>query len=180
MKELNTLEINEYCTATIKNLPFGKYYLKEIKAGEGYELDDTTYSFELSINKPTITLTLENKILKALVTIKKVYETESGIENENNITFNIIDKNDKIYKTITTNEDGIAHIYLPYGKYKVEQLTTKEGYTKIDPFEIDIKDTNQQEFNLTNYKIKVPNTHSSIVKDIIKVLKRILGIIIYV
>lgn len=179
MQKINTLEINEYCTATIKNLPFGKYYLKEIKAGKGYELDPTTYSFELTINKPTITLTLENKILKALVTIKKVYETETGVENENNIVFNIIDNNDKIYKSITTNEEGIAQIYLPYGKYKVEQLTTKEGYTKIDPFEVEIKDTNPQEFNLTNYRIKIPNTQSSIISDIIKVIKKILGIIIY-
>ena len=120
------------------------------------------------------------EILKALVTINKVYETENGVEKESNITFNIIDKNDKIYQTITTNENGIAQIYLPYGKYKIEQLTSKEGYNKIEPFEIEIKDTNQQEFNLTNYKIKIPNTSTSLISDIIRILKTILGIIIYV
>ena len=43
----NTLEIINN-TATIENLNYGKYYLKEEKAGVGYNLDTNTYEIILS------------------------------------------------------------------------------------------------------------------------------------
>lgn len=179
MKEISILKVDEYCTTNLKNLDYGIYYLKEISAGEGYEIDPNIYSFEITPKNPAIVLTLHNKIVKSLITIKKVYETNTGTENEVNITFNIKDSNGKVYTTITTNEEGIAQITLPYGKYQIEQITTKEGYSKIEPFKIEVTDTLPQTFNLTNYKIKVPNTSTSIIKDIVKIIKVILWTLTY-
>ena len=61
-------------------------------------------------------------------------------------------------------------------KYKLTQLTTTEGYQKVEPIEFEItKDQEELYYNLQNYKIKVPNTFStSIFEKIIKVIKDII------
>ena len=61
-------------------------------------------------------------------------------------------------KIIETNKQGVAEIELPYGKYTIIQLNTTTGYQKIEPFNIEIKNNEDEIIELTDYKIKVPNT----------------------
>ena len=63
-----------------------------------------------------------------------------------------------LIKTIITNEKGIAEITLPYGKYKLTQLTTTEGYQKITPIQFEIVNDSEIFYELKDYKIPVPNT----------------------
>lgn len=83
--------------------------------------------------------------------------------------------NNKLIKTITTNEEGFAEIDLPYGKYKLVQLTTTEGYQKIEPIEFEITTTKEIIFTLKDYKIDVPNTKTiSFIERLIIIIKNIL------
>ncbi len=161
-------------TIKLKNLPFKTYYLQEIKPGEGYELNTNKYFFTISENNPTIKITIPNKVIKTKIIIKKEYGTEDNFKPEENISFNIYSQ-DKLIKTITTNIDGIAELELPYGKYKIVQLTTTDGYTKIEPIEFEVKDNKVITYNLKNYKIDVPNTkNTSLLEKIIKFIQSIL------
>ena len=70
-------------------------------------------------------------------------------------------------KTIKTNNKGQAKIILPYGKYIIKQLTTTEGYQKIDPITINVDNSEKEKITLKNYKINVPNTKTSIIDFIL-------------
>ena len=61
-----------------------------------------------------------------------------------------------------TDKDGKASITLQYGKYTIKQMTTTEGFEKIEPIELDIKDTKKEEFTLKDYKIPVPDTYKKL------------------
>ena len=154
MNEINTLIINEKKVTSIKNIQFGTYFIKESIPGKGYELDPKTYKIELNEKSPKIKLTLKNNVIKGTIIINKKYVDEHKELPEENITFNIYDKNKKLYKTIKTNQDGTTSTTLPYGNYTIKQINTTEGYDYIEPFIISIKDTSTQTYNLKNNKIK--------------------------
>lgn len=158
--EVATIEIDEDAKGTIENLTFGKYYLKEIEAGIGYTLDDTIYEFELSKENNNIELTLENKVIEAKIEINKQYG-DNILNNEANISFAIFNQNNELIKTIITDEFGHAELTLPYGKYIVKQINSTKGYHKVEDFEINIATDETQTFNLTDLKIKVPNTRTN-------------------
>ncbi len=172
---LTTIEIEEKKNANIENLAYGKYYLKEIKSGTGYELDSTTYSFELTEENPQLKLTLYNKIIEATIQINKTYGTINNTKPEIGIQFEIWNHKNELVDIITTNAEGKAEIILPYGHYKIKQKTTTPGYQKVKEFEININSKETQIYNLTDYKIKVPDTKNSIIKIIIKIIKGIIN-----
>ncbi len=157
---LQELTINDLSSAKLENLSYGNYYLKEIKPGEGYTLNNEKVTFQINSNTKNIYITLTNKVIEKEVTIHKEYGEEGNTENEANINFDIFDSNGKLVKTITTDEFGNAKIILPYGKYTVKQQNTIEGYTKVDDFEININedDDNDYYYKLYNYKIEIPDT----------------------
>lgn len=161
-------------TMTIKNLSFGDYYLKELKPGLGYELNPQKYYFSLTKETPNITIKIPNHVIKAKLIIKKKYGTDNNFNPEQNISFNIYHK-DQLLKTIITDVNGIAEIYLPYGKYKIVQLTTTEGYAKIEPIEFELTTDKEIVYELTDYKIDVPNTKNiSFIEKIINFIKKLL------
>lgn len=172
MEVVKEIEIDEYSTAEIKNLTYQKYYIREKKAGIGYQLDDKIYEFELSKKRPSIELNLTNKVIKAKVIINKVYQNEDGIYNEGNASFEIYNKGGKLIKTVITDENGQIEIELPYGEYIIKQTTTITGYEIVKPFNIKIDSTKDKFFKLIDYKIKVPNTglNRNIITDLIKTL----------
>lgn len=51
---------------TVKELPIGKYYIKEKTAPIGYETDDSKHKFEVKEHEETIELKIENTKLKSL------------------------------------------------------------------------------------------------------------------
>lgn len=180
MNELFIIEIDDNHTANIKNLNYGKYYLKECKAGIGYTVDDTIYEFELTKDNPNIELNLYNKIIKANVKINKSYLNDEKLEPEKYIAFNIYNENKELVKTVVTDEFGKIELNLPYGIYTIEQVSTTPGYTIIEPFNIIINNDTELTFNLINYKIEVPDTRAYTPSIIIKLLRVIFQILKYV
>lgn len=174
MQKINDIIISENYEETLKNINYGKYYLQEIKAGIGYQIDNTLYEFEITPEKNKIELVLKNKVIKGQLIIKKYFEQDNDILPEQNIIFNIYNSKGTLYKQVKTNEEGKIEIDLPYGVYKIEQLTTTEGYQKIETFNIIIKSEEVLTYSLIDYKIPVPNTSITYLNIIKKILKRIL------
>ena len=106
------------------------------------------------------------------------YGEENNLSNENNITFLIFNEKEELIDTITTNELGLAEIILPYGEYKIVQQNTTEGYQKIDPITIQVKDETEEKIECKDLKIPVPNTHTEKEKQIWIILIQILLTII--
>lgn len=171
--EIQILEIKNN-VAEIENLPFGKYYLQEIEPGTGYTLDETIYEITIDKDNTIKDLILKNKVIEKEITIEKQYGEGNIFTGEKNIEFEIYDSNGTLIKTIKTNDEGIAKITLPYGKYKIIQKNTTDGYTKVSPFDITIENQENETITLKDYKIQVPNTHISIFTYLIKFLFQIL------
>ena len=66
--KISELEIIEN-QAIVENLPFGKYYLKEIKPGNGYLLDNSIYEIIITKENPKVEITLENEIIKKTLSL---------------------------------------------------------------------------------------------------------------
>lgn len=163
----------------IENINFGKYYIKEITPGTGYNLNNNTYEINITEKKYNHSLTIENKVIKKKIIIEKKYGENNKLKNEQNIKFEIYNKNNQLINTIKTNESGIAEIILPYGNYLIKQLNSTTGYQKIEPFIIEIKDNEEEKIELTDYKIPIPNTHKNknrIISIIISILINLLCI----
>lgn len=155
---LGQYKIDENNEINIKNLKYGKYYLKEIKSGEGYKLNSKLYEIILDKDNRNINLEISNEIIKKEINIIKFFGDKNNYHKEKDIEFEILNNNNEIKSKIKTNDEGVASIILPYGKYKIRQLNTTEGYQKIDDIIIDIKDEEKKTINLYDNKIKVPNT----------------------
>ena len=163
----------------IKGLNYGKYYIKEITPGKGYTLNNNKYYFEITKENTTPKLIIENKVIEKEIIIKKVYGTNNNFIPEPNISFNIYNSQNEFIKTIKTNEDGLINIKLPYGTYTLKQLTTTEGYQKIDPININVDNSEKEEITLKNYKINVPNTKTTIISTIINKLCQYLRLLLF-
>lgn len=159
-KDMNL--INKYKiennTIEIKNINFGKYFIKELEAGKGYNLNDNIYEINITEDNFNHTLTIENEVIKKKITIEKKYGETNNLNYEPNIIFEIYDNKNNLINIIKTNEHGIAEIILPYGNYTIKQQNTTTGYQKIDPFIINITNQENELIELTDYKIPIPNT----------------------
>lgn len=162
-------------TLNITNLNYGNYYLQEITPGEGYKLNKTKYNFSITKNTPTISINIDNEVITKKIIIKKLYGSANNFQPETNISFNIYNSNDEFITTIKTNDQGIATINLPFGTYTIKQLTTTEGYQKVDPVHIVVDNEEELSIELKNYKISVPDTYKeqNLFSTIQNILKKI-------
>lgn len=137
---IKILTTDENGIINIDNLPFGKYCLKEIKAPEGFIIDDQLYCYNIDENNLNVDITLYNKLIKGKIEITKVYaSSETGIMTpEVNVKFGIYDESGKLVKEVTANNDGKINEELYYGKYVLKQLTTTDGYEMMEDFYFEI------------------------------------------
>ena len=152
--------------AVIENKAFGTYYIKEISPGKGYTLDDNIYEINISKDNPITELILENEVIKKKIIIEKKYGDNNTFNNEKNIDFKIYNSKNEYIKTISTDENGQVEIELPYGTYKFEQVNSTTGYSKVDPFTVNVEDSEEEKIELKDYRIPVPNTHTKTRKKV--------------
>lgn len=155
---VDTVEVDNTGKAIINNIPFGTYTIKEIKSGTGYNINNNEYTISIDEKNPTDELTIENEVIKKRIIIHKTYGDKTNKKPEANIQFNIYNSKNEFIKTIKTNKEGNAEVFLPYGKYTIKQLTTTDGYEFSDPINIDVKDDKEEKYDLFDIKIEVPNT----------------------
>lgn len=142
-----------------KDIPYGKYTIKEIEASKGYELDANTYNVTIDSNNKDIVLDVYENIIKRKVNFFKVYATDktSILVGEPNVQFDIYLKStNELYKSIITDKDGYAQVELVYGTYIVKQVTSTENYEKVNDFEIVINTSDEEPINelISNAEIK--------------------------
>ena len=111
---------DENGTISLDELPFGKYYYKEIEAPKGYELDDTMYSFE--ITKSHVKEPLRIEVSNKLIDIKLFTKTDAfNSEVIPDCEFEILDKDQNVIYKDKTDENG--EFYMP-----IDLLTPGEIY----------------------------------------------------
>ena len=174
---INTLTI-ENNQAVLNNLNFGKYYLIEDKPGIGYTLDTNKYEINITESNPTVQLVLKNKVIEKKIIIEKKYGGNNTYMKEKDINFTILNSKDEVIKTVITDENGMIEITLPYGKYKIVQVNSTEGYSKVDPFIIEVTNSDTERIELHDLRIPVPNTHTDKNNNILGLILSILLIIL--
>lgn len=142
----------------ITALKMGTYYIKELEASEGYLLDDNIYSVDIDNNNQEIKLAVYEDVIKRKVEIFKVYASDNTeiLEGENNIKFNIYNKDNVLVDSIITDNLGYASIYLPYGSYIFKQMNSTKDYYKVDTFSVTIDNNDERPIVklISNSKIK--------------------------
>ena len=128
---LETIKTNEQGEAFTKEYPlrdFQKLRLREIETNEMYKLNNETIEVMLEENEIK-TVVLENEKKKGQVRVIKVDLDNNEIKLEG-VKFNILDENQNIVDTITTDEKGEAVTkLLPIDqKYTLQEISTKENY----------------------------------------------------
>ena len=160
--------------ASIENIPFGIYYLKELSPGTGYTLDKNTYKINLTKEETKINLKLTNEIIKKKIIINKQFGEKTSFQAEKNIVFEIYDTNNKLIMTIITDDNGYVEFSLPFGEYTIVQKNSTKGYNKVAPFKIVVENNKEELIELKDYKIPVPNTKTNYNPLIIILLKLLL------
>lgn len=119
-----------------EELEDGKYYIREIQAAEGYNLDTKERTFYLRYGK-TEEIIWENTAEKGQIQIVKKsadLNYTNGLPAGTllpNAIFTVTNSKGKVVDTIQTNERGIAvSKLLPLGYYTIEEIQAPAHYAK--------------------------------------------------
>lgn len=137
----------------INGLLYGKYYIKQVKPSRGYEKNDEVREFV--IDKHTNDLVLVENLISNDLVLNKVYGSNGKYNPEANIRFDFYNEAGELAYIVFTNNRGYARIKILYGNYVVKQNNTTAGYSKIDDFKIEVKESKDEpvNINLVNEKI---------------------------
>ena len=131
------------------DVEYGTYYFKEVEAPAGYIMDETMYKFSVDSENRTFYKTVTNDRYKGTLLIVKTDENQTPIQG---VTFNILDAQGNVIKTVVTNDEGLAGVKnIPLGTYY---------YQEIDGPDNIVIDTNKYEF-------KIESNNQVIRKDIV-------------
>ncbi len=124
-KVVDTLITDANGEAVSKELPLGVYYYKETEAPENVIMDTDSHDFKLTDNGQVITKTVVNKIKEGKLHIIKVDESEKPVAG---VKFEILDLNEKVIDTMTTDENGKAESgELEAGTYYYREVSAPAG-----------------------------------------------------
>lgn len=126
-KLLGVLVTDANGEATASRLKYASYTLKEIEAPSGYQIvnTDTNITINNTIQK---SITVQNDSFRTLEIIKT--QKDKPTVYLGNAVFEILDSNNVVLHTVTTDNAGKASAKLPYGVYKVREKTAPSGYIK--------------------------------------------------
>ena len=144
---VETLTIGNDCTSISKDLPYGNYNVKEITAGNGYYLDKTSYTVNITSNGETSEITSKDEVIKAKIKITKIDSETNTCKAQGDSSlvgakYNIYDEVNNIVETLTIGNDCTAISKdLPYGEYKIIEKENPKGYyLNENTFNVSIKD----------------------------------------
>ena len=134
----------------LNNLPIGKYYVVEEKAGQNCVLDPEAKEFEIAykgqeVAVDYVTMELTNQRQKvSLSLLKKDAETGKPLEGVvfglyaqediKNAAGEVVVEKDALIELGTTDEEGklVFQADLPHGKYYIQEVEHKPGYLPND------------------------------------------------
>lgn len=141
---VETLTINENNYAKSSKLVYGKYYLIESVAPEGYKLNPNKYYFEIAEADKTITINAKDDVIKGSIKITKYDSQNNSCTPQGDATligaiYDIYDKDNNLVDSVTIGNDCTATSkLLPYGTYKVKEKVAGNGY-HIDETEYSVR-----------------------------------------
>lgn len=138
----------------IENIRTGSATIKETKTNKIYKLSEETYNSEINWNETT-EITIQNEKLKGQIEVFKVDSENNEIKLEG-VEFQVINSNDEVVETITTNKDGYAITSrIPIGEYKLKEVKTDEMHIlNEDIVKVDVTTDIISKLNITNDRIK--------------------------
>lgn len=114
-------------------LPAGDYYLKELRAPEGYEISADKLPVTVT-DGGTAEVTAANKRLpepEKPGTLRVVKQDKDGGRKLKGAVFGIYNADtDKKIDEITTDKKGVAELELPVGDYYLKELEAPDGYER--------------------------------------------------
>ncbi len=196
--KVGELVTDENANATLSNLYLGEYYIKEIKASEGYTLDNTIYNFDLNYenqNTEVVTkkITVKERVESQAFKIIKVSSDTSGeAELLEGVEFTIksqkdiekygswekapIAKNANGEETavLVTDSKGYAESErLPYGTYIVRETKVPDNKYKVPDFTVTITEDSDEPQTWRVFNDKSFKSVLAIVKEDIETQKTI-------
>lgn len=146
-----TVTIPESLSVSISGLGAGTYTIREVKAGEGYQLNKKIETIVLDANNYQIHIPFYNDVIEKKITIYKTYGTSKQLWPEENAVFEIY-HSEELIATIQTDENGYGSINLPYGTYRIKQIQGKDGYDFVPEFTVSVTEDDEELFYpLTDY-----------------------------
>ena len=155
---IEIVSVNENGTAVMKSdLPFGKYYVKEIATDEHYVLSDTKYPvvFEYA-GQDTATVEIKvndgkeikNELIYGSVSGKKIDENGEALEGAVIGIFKAEETEftkDTAHMTTTSAKDGsFSFAKVPYGKWIVREIEQPKGFVLDEKaYEVNISEAEQ-------------------------------------
>ncbi|EOH1655903.1 collagen binding domain-containing protein, partial [Enterococcus hirae] len=182
VKEVTLKKSEDKVTGSFENVQImHDYYVQEIKAPEGYNIDPTKYPVNIAYagqdkEVAVQSMTVKDQVIKGGIEIvkigdkplvKKVMDKVTGKSDNvkpkiEGAEFTITSKTTgKPVKVITTDKDGKASTgkTLPYDSYVMTETKTPEGYLTIDPIEFTISEEDQKLFWVLEDKIIEARLH---------------------
>lgn len=180
--KIGELVTDENANATMSNLYLGEYYLKELKASNGYTLDTNTYNFDLTyetqnVSVVTKSITVKERVKSQAFRIIKVSSDNNGeAELLKGVEFTIKSQKDiekygswekapiaKNYKgeesaILVTDSKGYAvSERLPYGTYVIRETKVPDDKYKVPDFTVVVTEDSDEPqtwrvFNDTSFK----------------------------
>ncbi len=123
IRELTTDENGQF-TIT---LPYGKYYLKELKPQPGYILTSKIIPFEIQADGEEISIIMSNQKIMGTLKFTKI-DAVTGEFLANTVIGLYDAATNELIRELTTDENGQIAIDLPYGEYYIKELQAPEGY----------------------------------------------------
>lgn len=121
-----TLTTDQTGSAVANGLKSGYYVVKEIKAPDGYLLNETPQTVKIESNVPTI-VTFENQSTKGIIIRKVDQDTKAPLPGA---VFEIKDLHGSLVGEYTTDPSGVITTQrLEPGFYYIEETKAPEGYT---------------------------------------------------
>ena len=163
---LYELTTNEDGTiSTDSQIPYGMYYLKELVAPIGYEINDYKTYIKFDENNKIINISLMDKKIEGNIIINK-YDADNN-EVISNTEFTILDDNNNVIDKITTDETGKANIKLKYGKYYFQESNVNDNYILDDAlYDVNINESIDYVFNIYNKKVPVEEEEELVINDV--------------
>ncbi|MBC1250658.1 collagen binding domain-containing protein, partial [Listeria welshimeri] len=123
---------------TVKDLAPGDYQFVETKAPKGYDLDAKPVKFTIAFNQDEpLQVSKTNTMSTGSVVLTKLDgQSKAPLANA---TFKLVDKNDKVMKTVTTDKNGKIEITnLVPGDYQLIETKAPAGY-ELDTVPVKVK-----------------------------------------
>ena len=173
---------NENGKIIIKNLKYGKYYIIEKDAPEGYILNEEKMYFEIKENGEIIKANMTNEKITSTVKIHKVDDKGNSLQG---VIIGIYDLDGNLIYQGTTDENGYIEYELEYGSYYFQEIKGIDGYDpNLEKVYFDITSDGEfiQKTLVNEVIVEVPNTHKNSLPiiPIVAILNLVaVGLIIY-